>query len=290
MFVRPWVLGLCACSVFPERAVLPDENAAGLSAGSGGSHSGGSHAGLGGYVAGSAQAGTSAGGSGGEPGDGGAPTLAGSGNVSGGSGGTGGDAGADAGAGGELAGASGASAGSGGGAPCPEPVVTRTIADADTWLSEAEPKSNFGSQSTLVISGVAGEQAYGLVRFDPKPLDPSVTVVEARIELELRTVSEARTLGLHRVLTGWQERQADWRRIADAFAPTASAYADVPADASRGTLVAFHLEGDVLSELYDASARFDWLIKDEEAGASRIEVGARELGADTPALVVVTCP
>jgi hypothetical protein len=300
---RAWQLGfcLCACSVFPDRAVLPEDSESGGDTGTGGS----------GITAGSGLSGGNA--TGGSRPQGGTAPFGGA--PSGGrapSGGTRPDGGAplggslgsssQAGSGGDLVdpGGTGGSdvLGGSGGSGC---SVLTLVPGADAWISEAAPKANFGKEMSLQVGSLEQDRAEALLSFDLKEVPAGSQVEKAELELELRTSAGGdRRLSVYRVSQEWNEAQVSWARArsgrgwesgggADVIEPP-SASRDLPLGTAARTRISFDVTADVSDMLDFPMSNLGWAIREERQDAARLELSASEVEDSTPALVVTTCP
>lgn len=285
-----------ACSVFPDEAVLPVGAQSGTDGVGGDTGSGG--AGV-------------AGGSG-FPGSGGAQGGGGSGGRAdtGGAGGsvpTGGLDGAGMnGGGGESAGAGGVgpsdTGGQGGGASCATPTVLTFDATADTYLDEVknQQKSNFGSETKLLLDGVADARRRSLVNFDLSTLPEGQTIVRATLRLVLvAPVSGERNLSVYRVGRAWQESEASWVRASTGPPVSWSApggdIALLPADslslrdAALGAQVDFDMGADLAAMASLPS--YGWLL-DVAPAEDVVELASRQslFAEQRPKLLVELCP
>jgi len=279
---------LGACSVFPDRAVLPGgEGGAGADAGASGATMGGAQSGF---------AGALPSGSAGLGGEAGAPSLGGS--TAGGA--VGGD-----GAGGDAAGGSGGAAGETGiEPPCDDATELRLPAVADAWLSgeAGQTSANFGDAPTLAVASTEGSEARAVVAFDLLEVPAGANVGRASLELGLRTsIGETRTLGAYAVTREWRETKASW---VDATPSTdwsrpGGDSATVPSDTrllvlgtAAGVRVAWDVSEDVRLDVAAGAPGFGWLVRDAGAPGARIEFASSEAAdlAARPELVILLCP
>lgn len=313
---------LGACSVFPDHAELASGGGAGRGGDGGNPEQRGGHAGEDGGSSGRQQGGasgsTSGSSSGGEvwagEGGGGSPTDGGtgaSGATSGGSsdagnGGSGGEAlggtTGEGGSGGEAQGGTTSDAGSGnsgegGGSNC---ATTQLIPDHDASLSESEPKKNFGSTTSLFVSGVSGARANAALGFNFAPV-PSGRVARATLSVLVNSRSGAddADVSIFALTQGFDEARANWTIAATGNAKWSTPGGDVALSASStvalgaagpGDHLTFDITKDVAAVL-SGSSNHGWLISVAPSDVS-LELGARELTApgQSPTLEVETCP
>lgn len=273
---------LCACSVFPDRAVLLENGGSGGEAGlaAGGSLvSGGAPSG----EAGAGGSGLSHAGESGGVAEGGMSGGVAEGGVSGGV------------AEGGVAGAGGSDAGL-----CPGALSHVLSPVSDAWITEADGKGNFGSADGLEVGNLTGELSHALVRFDLSQFTALTQVSSAELSLELRTsAGEARRIGAHRLSREWREDRVSWQQAAPSqIWTTPGGDAErVPIDnalialgTSAGTRISWDVRIDVEADLARGGESFGWLLKEVEPERARLRLASREFGAAPPVLTVITCP
>lgn len=96
-------------------------------------------------------------------------------------------------------------------ASCSAPGTTTLTADADTWVGEETPDSNYATQGRLsVIASSVGHDARALVRF-PLPAVPSgCQVTSAELRLTATFTDPDRTIDVLRAASAWGEATATW--------------------------------------------------------------------------------
>jgi hypothetical protein len=305
-----------ACSVFPDRAVLPDAGGnAGNSAG--GATNGGTPAAGGALSGGTAGRANAFGGSAGRGNDAGA--SAGGGNESGGGefGGTdaGGAGGTDIGSAGAsttggAAGGSGVMGGSGGGGATTGGssggTTTCTLkleASADSYLSEVtnEQRSTFGSELRLRVGGVASAALHAVVAFDLSALPVTADVRSAVLRFALSAgVDEARTLSVYALAQTFSEGRVSWERFAQSAkwetpggdtAVSPSQVLAVGPSLQAGAAVDFDVTNDVAAIAHGVRPGYGWLLA-AGPGDLPIEFTSRESAfpEERPVLVITLCP
>lgn len=116
------------------------------------------------------------------------------------------------------------SAGSGG-----SPVVVDAYdleADADTWLSESSPTTNYGSDGELRIKAQddpTAMESRGLIHFDLSAIPPGSQVLEATLSFYVVSWDSAAPVEVHAATAPWDEATATWNDVADAYAPAVEA-------------------------------------------------------------------
>jgi hypothetical protein len=196
-----------ACSVFPDRALLPESDAAGAAT-----------SGAAGSLIAAAGAGTSSGGSALSAGQGG--DLASSGNDAGG------DAGDTAGAAGAAQAAGGdaqvAGSDSGGASGCNATHVL-VSASADTWIDAAQPQVTHGTDTQLFVLGGANERR-ALIAFNLPAAKAVAGLVSAALVLTLdqppNLGTSSRTLNVYPLEVAFNEARATWLNYANGASKT----------------------------------------------------------------------
>jgi hypothetical protein len=216
-----------ACSVFPDRAVLPESDAGGGFAGTllagaagaiGGSQATGGNAGANGELAGTA--GDAAGGAAGETAGGAAGETAG-------------------GAAGSSAAGAAATAGAGGTAGCASVHVVLP-ATADAWIAAAQPQVNHGSDTQLFVLGGASEQR-ALLAFSLPAAQAGDTLLAAKLTLTLSQApnlgAQSRTLNAHSLTQTFNEGRVTWSNYSNGAAHQwATPGGDIGTSFGSGTL------------------------------------------------------
>jgi hypothetical protein len=286
MGIALWLVG--ACSVFPERAVLPERaggagGGAGVTAGSAGAGRGGSGgtAGTGG-TAGDGGAVAESGGRGGEAGD--------SGGLAGEGGGDSGRAGENNGGGGASAGRGGdggrSDAGSAGSGGCPSDLVT-VATKGDAWIDEARQTTEHGADATLSVTGGADERRL-LVSFPAAP--DRGQAMRAVLYLELVANADltraSRALRAFSLPGGFDEATVTWtRRSSGADGRWLEKGGDVGVDSAAALVPEETVSGPVafdVTSLVAASAAgepLSWLVLESGApppSPAALEFAARE--------------
>jgi len=298
--LRAIVVVLGACSVFPEHAALPGSGSGGDSVS--GSAGTGLSGGVGGMAGSSAAGSTDVAGTAAHPG--GAASGGAVHELAAGSGGTdeplaGTNSGAMSGQGGSAGLASG---GSGGAAFCADAIVRVLEPVADSWITEAQQKGNFGDAAGLEIGSLSGELSHALVRFDLSPIvEASYSgIFSAELGLELRTATgEAREIGAHRLARDWRESRVSWREATpsgDWAAPGGDAervpvdVLSIPLGTAAGTRLVWNVSADVRADMERGGESFGWLLAESAQGRSRVTFASREAPSGIPTLTVVLCP
>jgi hypothetical protein len=100
--------------------------------------------------------------------------------------------------------------------PTPRPGTCPTTpqlvsADRDSWVSEASPSNNFGSDSTLKVKSQGGGNSRALIRF-ALPILPAgcTSVASATLRVEAASAKEGRTLQAQQVASAWTESGVTW--------------------------------------------------------------------------------
>lgn len=211
-----WI-AVVACSVFPDRAVLPSE----MGGASGDSSSGA----LGGMLPAAGSAGNASGndagrsgdtesgaGEGGESALGGAPGNSQSGTGSGGLGLAGGS--------GSTAQAGAAAAGVAGGGGCAASHVVVTPG-ADAWIDAGDPQANHGSEPELVVLAGASERR-ALLLFNVPATKVGQAFVGAELVLTLSAApalgTSARNLSVHLLTQTFSETRVSWKNYSNGAA------------------------------------------------------------------------
>jgi hypothetical protein len=272
-----------ACSVFPDRALLPESAAAGAAT-----------SGAAGALVAAGGAGTSSGGSVPAAGRGGALES------------SGGDAGAD------TAGAAGAAPAAGGDAQvggsdaggasgC---SATRVLvsASADTWIDAAEPQVNHGTDTQLFVLGGASERR-ALIAFNLPAAKAGTVLVSATLVLTLDQApnlgTSSRTLNVYPLEVAFNETRATWLSYSNGASKTwATPGGDFIATFGTGALgpgdTALRLDASALVAAAYSSKQsaLGLLVRDPQvdAGVNFAFVSMEGVALARPVLDIERCP
>jgi hypothetical protein len=166
---------------------------------------------------------------------------------------------------------------------CVEGTVT-LAADADSWVLENSPDSNYGDDTVLKVDSKDDANARALVHFDLASSIPSGCQVEdAALRLYASAYKEGRTLQALSLGEAWTEPDVTWETQPppDEVAPSTTA----PSGAG-------YVEWDVTSQAQamHAGANHGFLIRDavEDGGGFDQGFNSREKAPDNPPQLVVS--
>jgi hypothetical protein len=85
-------------------------------------------------------------------------------------------------------------------------------AGIDTYIEQANPTSNRGTNTTVQVGNLAGSLFRGLLEFDLSSVDPSWVIVSATLNLDWNTETNTtdRIFSIHRSLVEWFETTSTW--------------------------------------------------------------------------------
>jgi predicted outer membrane repeat protein len=83
-------------------------------------------------------------------------------------------------------------------------------ADADSWITEASPMNNFGTDSILKVRSQGSTNFRALVRFSLPPLPPGCVLSSAKLRLYGASSATGRTLQAIRIGDPWTETDVRW--------------------------------------------------------------------------------
>lgn len=95
-------------------------------------------------------------------------------------------------------------------ADCPQTVV---IADADTWVNEQQPTSNFGTRASLSVNARAGRRARTLLHFALPTPPPRCSLSSATLRAYNATATATRTVRVFRADAPWGELGVSWDTV-----------------------------------------------------------------------------
>lgn len=149
------------------------------------------------------------------------------------------------------------------------PDVCSLHPDADTYVDEASPSSNFGTATDLSVRSLLGADHRALVRFDLAScsIPSDATIESAELTLHLSDAPTlSRTHDAHRITDTWDETSATWSNQ-----PTRAtlATASVLTGTSDGTTLQWDVTADVADLVAGNTTNHGWLLKDTlEDGAT----------------------
>jgi len=182
-----------------------------------------------------------------------------------------------------------------------------TSAVIDSEVRQATPSTNYGTQTTVVVSSRSGQNRRTYVRFNLGGCSPSIpstaTVKLARLRLYVTTLpTVCRSLDIFRVTVSWTETGVTWNSQPFGTAtnnPASGSRTDVfgvgtPVGCENrvaGYVTGADVTSDVSAFVAGSATNHGWMIRDdaEDSGTTRTEVfSAKNLNnaAQAPQLVV----
>jgi hypothetical protein len=164
---------------------------------------------------------------------------------------------------------------------CVAPIVVTVDANADSWVLQTSPTSNYGNDSTVKVDTKASANARALVRF-PLPGGPNgCRVVGAELRLYATSAKAGRTLEAVRVAGNWTEGAVTWANQPAVVGPAATA---ASGEGWRGWTVTSQVQS-----MY-TEGNFGFLVRDLAENGVGIEqqFHSREKSADNPPQLVIT--
>jgi parallel beta-helix repeat protein len=162
--------------------------------------------------------------------------------------------------------------------------VTTTVAaaaEADSWVLQSSPTSNYGNDSVVKVDTKGGGNARVAVRFALPAAPAGCRVVDAKLRLYASSYKAGRTLQALGLAAPWTESGLTW--------------SNQPATAETAASVesaAGHLEWTVTPQAQSmySDGNHGFLIRDSVESGGGIEQGfnSREKGADNPPELIVT--
>lgn len=165
--------------------------------------------------------------------------------------------------------------------PAPSCGTLTGAADADSWVNEADPTKNLGTDSVLKVTSKApAHDTRALVRFALPAIPAGCQVVGAELRLH-SSGPVGRTIEVQQVGGAWTESAVTWNNQPAVTGQTATA------PSGTGTTV-WTVTGQVQA-MY-AGPNQGFLVRDAVEGGAGAEqqYNAREKGADNPPQLVIT--
>ncbi|MDP6451947.1 MAG: DNRLRE domain-containing protein [SAR202 cluster bacterium] len=156
-------------------------------------------------------------------------------------------------------------------APNQETVMLSPL--SDSWIDRAEPDANHGIFETLRVQSDASANNRALVRFDLTSIPAGVEVDKATLHLfALQVPVEARTYGLHRVTSFWEELDVTW-----SSQPTGTSnYTDTADTRATPGRMDWDVTSDVDGMLSGILTNWGWLIEDANEYDINVGIGRTE--------------
>jgi len=111
----------------------------------------------------------------------------------------------------------------GGGTPqCAARSERLVLSDFDSWVSQASPGDNFGSDGILNVASQSGGNERALVHFTLPPVPPGCKLVGATLRLYAPSATDGRTLQALRVASDWSEPEVTWSNQPATAGPAAT--------------------------------------------------------------------
>ena len=94
--------------------------------------------------------------------------------------------------------------------------VTTVFVDQDSWLKEAAPGDNFGSEKELPVKNKAGDSERAVYRFSLTGI-PVNTKVNSAIATFRVTTPDSQPINVFRIIDGWTEGSVNWGNTGNDF-------------------------------------------------------------------------
>ena len=166
---------------------------------------------------------------------------------------------------------------------CSAPGSATVIANSDSWIDQASPTSNSGSDATLKVTSKTGNaNTRALVGFPMPALPSGCSVTGATLRVRNKAPVAGRTLQALRNTATWAEGSVNWNNQ-----PATGATVTTATTPAAAGWMQWSVTGQV-QEMYAGSA-FGFKIRDatENAGSNEQQFDSREATAnDRPQLIV----
>jgi hypothetical protein len=161
---------------------------------------------------------------------------------------------------------------------CTTPGSVTASANIDSWIDQASPSSNFGSDQILKLKRETGKANRALVRFNLPAVPTGCSVTGATLRLYAASASTGRTLQALRVDgPNWTEAGVRWNNQPAATGPAATT-----------TSVSGWNQWSVTSQVRSmySGANYGFLVRFDSEGnpAAEIQFHARNKGSQHPEL------
>jgi hypothetical protein len=171
-------------------------------------------------------------------------------------------------------------------APTCTPSTVTAPANADAWVLDGSPSSNYGTDSVLKVDSKSGANARALVGFALPQVPAGCQVTGATLRLYSASYKEGRTLQAFRLGGSWTEGGVRWS------SQPATTGAAATAPSRSGSDGAGYVQWSVLSQVQAmySGANNGFLIRDAAESGGGFDQGfnSREKGADNPPQLVIS--
>jgi hypothetical protein len=166
-------------------------------------------------------------------------------------------------------------------ATCSASSVT-AAANADSWVLQSSPTSNFGGDSALKVDSKSGDNARALVRFALPQIPAGCQVTGATLRLYAASYKEGRTLQAFRLSNTFIEPGVNW-----SSQPTTTGTAATAPSRSSAGYVDWSVTSHVQAMYSGTNTGF--LIRDATENGPGMDqsFNSREKGADNPPQLVI---
>ncbi|MGC9032710.1 MAG: MopE-related protein, partial [Candidatus Woesearchaeota archaeon] len=139
-------------------------------------------------------------------------------------------------------------------------ITSSTVATKDSYVSFANPNTNYGSDSYIKVRANILYPKRALIKFDlpSKPSNYTLTSAKFNIYLSSAPWFSERTYELHRIANDWQENSVTWRNQ-PYYVLDASSNALIPK--TPGQWIVFDVTDDV-KKFYNGFPNYGWIIID----------------------------
>ena len=158
-------------------------------------------------------------------------------------------------------------------------TITSFSPSQDSWLDKANPDTNHGTDTTLVVDPKASSAKRTFVQFDLSSLPPCATINSGILKLRITAAgASSRTHAVHRITQSWTEAGVAWKSRDGTNNwpnPGGTISATATATASTGTasdtVISWDVTGDVAAFVAGTVANNGWVVKDDsETGGEEI--------------------
>ena len=176
-------------------------------------------------------------------------------------------------------------------------TCTLSAAAADSYVAKELSGSNFGTQTTLIVSSAGVTTRRVFIGFDlaacSAAIPSTALVTSAKLRLTTATVAlGTRTYDATGVTSSWTETGVTWTNQPSA-ASSVSSSTSVTLGAASGTVVEWSVIGDTQAFVTGSATNSGWRITDSAEGAAvgtLLTFDSREAASGRPQLVVTYVP
>jgi len=123
-------------------------------------------------------------------------------------------------------------------------AILLAYAEADSYLSQPDPTTNYGTANYAIIDGAVGAHRRPVIRYDLSQLPASAVVNSVTLYVQSYTPNaSALSINIYRILASWVEGQVTWNNRYTGQAWTSAGCSNTTSDRSATVMASLTLPG-----------------------------------------------